>query len=288
MDGILLIDKPKNVTSRMVVNEISKKLNIKKIGHTGTLDPIATGVLVLCIGKATKLVDIITAYDKEYIATVILGLQTDTLDITGNVLLEQDTNFSYKEINNVLKTFKGSYDQEVPIYSAVKIKGRKLYEYARNNEFVIPPKRKVWIKEVELLNDILYENNKTIFKFRVLVSKGTYIRSLIYDIAQKLNTVGVMKSLIRTKQGKFQLENCSTIENINLPIDLISIKEILKSFFTVIVNEELKVKIKNGAIIDDKYGKDEVLFIDQNKNVLALYQLYYKDNTKLKPWKMFI
>ena len=180
MDGVLIVNKEKGVTSRDVVNKICKILNTKKVGHTGTLDPIATGVLVVCVGKATKLVEILTSEDKEYIATVKLGVLTDTLDTDGKVLEEKDVFIKKEDLVRTLNSFVGFYDQEVPIYSAVKINGKKLYEYARSNIKVDLPKRRVEIKKIELL-----EFNKDHYKFKVLVSKGTYIRSLIKDINDK-------------------------------------------------------------------------------------------------------
>lgn len=131
MDGIIVVNKPKGITSRDVVNKACKLLNTKKIGHTGTLDPIATGVLVLCVGKATKLVEVLTKNDKEYIATVKLGILTDTLDTDGTIIEKKQASLDKNELENVLKSFIGMYNQEVPIYSAVKINGKKLYEYAR-------------------------------------------------------------------------------------------------------------------------------------------------------------
>lgn len=132
---ILIVNKEKDYTSRDVVNIISKKLNTKKVGHTGTLDPMATGVLVICVDEATKLVEILQAHTKEYIAEITLGLDTDTLDITGNILKEENVNFNKEEIIKALNNLKGFYNQQVPIYSAVKIDGKKLYQYARNNIF---------------------------------------------------------------------------------------------------------------------------------------------------------
>ena len=163
MNGIVLINKEKNCTSRDVVNQVSKILKTKKIGHTGTLDPIATGVIVLCIGKATKLVEVITSYDKEYEAEVILGIKTDTKDITGKILKEEKAIISKENIEECLKKMIGTYNQTVPIYSAVKINGKKLYEYARKNEEIELPKRKVTIKELKLISDITYEKEKTKF-----------------------------------------------------------------------------------------------------------------------------
>ena len=188
MQGILLVDKPINLTSRDVVNEVSKILNIKKIGHTGTLDPMATGVLVLCVGNYTKLASLLTSLDKEYVATVQLGIQTDTLDITGQILKEEAPKLPEEKLRQTLTKQIGEYLQEVPIYSAVKVKGKKLYEYARNNEAVELPQRKVCIKEIELL---AYVPNKS-FTFRCLVSKATYIRSLIRDLTKAMCVLGVM------------------------------------------------------------------------------------------------
>ena len=143
MNGILIIDKPKGITSRDVVNNVVKRFNTKKVGHTGTLDPIATGVLVVCVGSATKLVDELTSHDKEYIASVELGALTDTLDNTGKILNEEKCIKTKEEIIDALNSFKGKYMQEVPIYSAVKINGKKLYEYARENIDIELPKREV-------------------------------------------------------------------------------------------------------------------------------------------------
>lgn len=283
MDGIILINKPKNITSRDVVNKVGKILNTKKIGHTGTLDPLATGVLVLCIGKYTKLVDLITSYEKEYIATVLIGIETDTLDVTGNILLKKEKYIEKNKLIEVLESFKGSYMQEVPIYSAVKVDGKKLYEYARNNEKVDLPKRKVTIKNIELLN-----MNDNEFSFKVTVSKGTYIRSLIKDIGLKLDVPMSMKELNRTKQGKFKIDNCNTIEDIeNNNYKLLDIKDILDYPIINIDNEYLEFKIKNGSIIDNIYNSNIVMFQLNNK-VISIYKVYEKDSSKLKPYKMFL
>ena len=207
MDGVLIIDKPKGITSRDVVNNVIKIFNTRKVGHTGTLDPLATGVLVVCVGRATKLVNELTSTDKEYIASVTLGIKTDTLDSMGSILFDEGVIKTKEEIISVLNSFVGSYEQEVPVYSAVKINGKKLYEYAREGVNIELPKRKVEIKEIELLDEIEYKDNKTLFKFRCVVSKGTYIRSLINDIANKLDTIGIMTNLRRTRQGNFKIED---------------------------------------------------------------------------------
>lgn len=283
MDGIIVVNKPKGMTSRDVVNIICKEFKTKKIGHTGTLDPIAEGVLVLCIGKATKLVEYLTSNDKEYIATVKLGILTDTLDTDGNILKKSNDILNKDSLIKVLNSFVGTYNQEVPIYSAVKINGKKLYEYARNGEDIELPKRMVEIKDIELLE---FSNDS--YKFKVSVSKGTYIRSLIKDINDKLGVIGVMSSLIRIRQGKFLLESSYTLEDIkNNNYKLLTIKNVLKNELCVIIDSTYFNIIKNGVIIDNKYDKDKVVFI-YNDEVVAIYKTYEKDNTKMKPYKMFV
>ena len=283
MDGIIIIDKPKNITSRDVVNHVCKRLNTKKIGHTGTLDPIATGVLVLCVGKATKLVELLTCEDKEYVATVKLGILTDTLDTEGKVIEEKKVFLDKEELTKVLNSFIGEYDQEVPIYSAIKINGKKLYEYARKNKKVELPKRKVAIKSIKLL-----ESNDDSYKFKVVVSKGTYIRSLIKDINDRLNIIGVMSDLRRTRQGKFCLGESYTLNDIdNNKYKILSINDVLKNEKCVIIDDTLYKLIKNGGIIDNKYDDEYVTFV-YNDNIVAIYKVYSKDNTKMKPYKMFV
>ncbi len=283
MDGVLIVNKEKGVTSRDVVNKICKILNTKKVGHTGTLDPIATGVLVVCVGKATKLVEILTSEDKEYIATVKLGVLTDTLDTDGKVLEKKDVFIKKENLVNVLNSFVGFYDQEVPIYSAVKINGKKLYEYARSNIEVSLPKRRVEIKKIELL-----EFDKDHYKFKVLVSKGTYIRSLIKDINDKLKIIGSMSDLIRTKQGDFDIKDSYTISEINdNKYNLLTITDVLQNENSVIIDDALFKVVKNGGLIDNVYNKSFVTFI-YNEKVVSIYKSYEKDNSKMKPYKMFI
>ena len=280
----LIVDKPEGYTSRDVVNIIGKKFKTKKVGHTGTLDPIATGVLVICVNKATKIAELLTSLDKEYIAEFTFGILTDTLDNTGNILKEEKALIKKEDIGSSLKQMIGIYDQEVPIYSAVKVNGKKLYEYARNNEKVELPKHKVEIKELELL-DIKYENDKTIIKVRCFVSKGTYIRSLGYDIAKKVDSIAIMSSLRRVKQGKFDIKDSYTLEQIeNNQYKTLDILDVL-DYNKVEIDEELYKKIINGALIDNIYNEDIILFT-YNNQAISIYRTYEKDNKKLKPWKM--
>ena len=278
MNGIIIVNKEKDYTSRDVVNIISKTLGTKKVGHTGTLDPLATGVLVITIGKCTKLTDYLTSNYKEYIAEFELGYLTDTLDNTGTILKKSDKKVTNENIIEVINSFKKEYNQEVPKYSAVKINGKKLYDYARNNIDVKLPNRLVDIKEIEVLNI-----DKTI-KIKCLVSKGTYIRSLIRDIGNELNTYATMTNLTRTKQGKYNIENSYKLEDIkNNNYKLISIEEIFKEYPKIdLTKEELK-KVYNGCILDNIYNKEYILFYD-NKELISIYKEYEKN--KIKPFIM--
>ena len=282
MDGIVIIDKPKGYTSRDIVNIVGKTFKTKKVGHTGTLDPLATGVLVVCINKGTKLVEILTSQDKEYIADFTLGINTDTLDSEGTILNEEDINIDKETIINVLKDMTGEYEQEVPIYSAVKVNGKKLYEYARNNEYIELPKHKVNIYNLELL-DINYINNKTNIKVKCHVSKGTYIRSLGRDIASKLNTYAIMTDLRRTKQGSFSIDEAINIDKLSIN-DLISIDKCLNNYKKIVLDDTNIKKILNGQEIDNIYNEEYILFIKNDNTIVGLYK---NKGNKLVPYKMF-
>ena len=286
MDGILVVNKEKGYTSRDVVNKVSKILGTKKIGHTGTLDPLATGVLVLCIGKGLKVVELLMDHDKEYIAKFKLGVDTDTLDITGKVLNVCDKKITKEEILDVLNKFKGLIKQEVPKYSAVKVNGKKLYEYARNNIEVKLPIKEVNIYKLELL-DYNEENMEVTISCRV--SKGTYIRSLIRDIGSSLGTYATMTELNRTKLGIYDINNSYLLSDIeNGKYKLLNIKDIYPEAKKIIINDDnLLKKIKNGMVLDKFYeGKDKML-LDKNKNLIAIYT-ECSDKNKVKPWKMFV
>ena len=285
MNEILVVDKPQNCTSRDVVNFICKKFNTRKVGHTGTLDPMATGVLVILIGKYTNLVEVITAYDKVYEAEITLGILTDTLDSTGNVLKEEKVAVKTCEIKKVLKNMIGNYKQTVPIYSAVKVNGKKLYEYARSGEKVTLPIREVEIKSLEIISDIVKKDDKIIFKIKTKVSKGTYIRALINDIATNLNTVGIMSSLRRIKQGNIDISEANTINQIeNDNYCFYDINKCLNEIYSVDVNEELFYKIKNGVQLQNIYNADIILFKYKNNNIA----IYKNSNNVLKMWKYLL
>ena len=285
MNGIIVINKPKDYTSRDIVNIVSKKLNTKKVGHTGTLDPLATGVLVLPIGRALKVSELLTSNIKEYIAEVILGYETDMLDITGTEIKRNIPNVTKEELLKVLKSYIGKYNQEVPLYSAVKVGGKKLYEYARSGTPVIPPSKEVEVYSLELISDLKHIKGAVEFTIRCEVSKGTYIRSLIRDIAYSLNTYGTMKNLIRTRQGIFTLKDAYTLKDIEENnYKLLSIKECLPNIKTTIIEEPLLTKVKNGMVLDKFFKENMSLLLDKEGKEIAIY-IASGDN-KVKPYKM--
>lgn len=277
MDKILLINKEKGYTSRDVVNIIGKHFKMKKVGHFGTLDPLATGLLVIGTGALTKLDNYDLFDKKEYIATVLVGTKTDTYDILGNTLSITNDKLEIETIKKVVESFKKTYVQEVPIYSAVKVNGKKLYEYARNNEKVILPKKEVTIYDIKYLDSYNIED-KQYFKFWCSVSKGTYIRSIINDISNILNVPMCMSNLERTKVGKFSIENAYTIEDIkNNNYKLYNIDDVL-NLKRIPIPNDLNKKIINGSIIDD-LGYPYILFTDSNGNDFVLYK-QIKDGMK--------
>lgn len=265
MNGVLIVNKEKGKTSRDVVNDLVHFFHFKKIGHTGTLDPLAEGVLVVTLGKYTKLTNALTSLYKEYIGTMQLGLETDTLDIEGNIIREEKEIPSVEEITRVFDNFPRNYKQEVPLYSAVKINGLHLYQYARRNEEVTLPTRDVEIKHLEIL-----EIKDNIVTFKALVSKGTYIRSLIRDIGKSLGVGATMLALTRTKQGSFLLEDAKTIEQIKKgDYQLLKIRDVLD---VEVINDYIDLpKIKNGVRIEYNTDKEFLLFLENGAEV-ALYK----------------
>ncbi|MEE0966536.1 MAG: tRNA pseudouridine(55) synthase TruB [Bacilli bacterium] len=262
MDGILLINKTTGMTSHDVVMKIRKLLKTKKVGHCGTLDPDATGVLVICVNKATKAIQFLTADSKEYIATLSLGKSTDTYDASGKVLEEKEFN-GIKNLEEVLNSFVGKQKQLPPIYSAIKVNGKKLYEYARENKEVEIKPRDIEIKEIELLK---VEDNE--ITFRVLCSKGTYIRSLCVDIANKLGYPGHMKSLMRSQSGDFKLEDCFTLEDVEQGnYRLISMDEAFTSFDKMVVDEKIVIY---GKTIKSDIDHNVAVYSEEGK-LLAIY-----------------
>lgn len=258
LNGIIVINKPKNYTSHDVVAKVKKLLNIKKVGHTGTLDPNATGVLPLLLNSGTKLSKYLIEHDKEYEVTLKLGIRTDTLDGEGKVLEKKEVDRKMlentKQIEKVLNLFTGKQTQVPPMYSAIKVKGKKLYEYARSGENVEVQPRQIEIYNIELQK---VDIKKQEIEFKVQCSKGTYIRTLCEDIATKLGTIGYMKELNRTKVGKFGLEEAITIEKLEEYIEnkkyedlnIITMEELLKEKEKIVLNEKSLEMFLNGVKI---------------------------------------
>ena len=269
MHGLLIINKPKGYTSHDVVNVVRKKLNIKKVGHTGTLDPNATGVLPILVGTATKISKYLVEHEKTYIATIELGKKTDTGDAEGKVI-EEDVNIkdiSKEEVKKVLKSFIGKQNQIPPMYSAIKLDGKKLYEYAREGKTVELKPREIEILDINLIE---YKNNE--IQFSVRCSKGTYIRSLCEDIAEKLGTIGYMKELQRTSVNQFNIEKSISIddlENINVEEKIISIEKVFEDKFQINLNHRKLELFLNGVQLTHDL-EDEVYRIYNNNIFIGL------------------
>lgn len=265
MNGFILVNKKKSMTSRDVVNSLIKILNTKKIGHTGTLDPFAEGLLLVAVNKGLKVVKLLNYKDKEYIAKVRLGIKTDTLDITGNILEERKEDLNKEELEEVLQNFIGDYSYEVPIYSAIKINGKKLYEYAREGKKVEIPIKDSYIYDIKLIN--IEENS---FTFSVKVSNGTYIRALVRDISKKLNKIMTLEELTRTKIDSLLLKDAYTLEDIkNNNFKLLKINDLL-NYKEVELSGYLEAKVLNGNKIKLKEKEDNILFIKETEEI-AVY-----------------
>ena len=290
MDGIILINKEKKYTSHDVVEKKKKILKVK-VGHTGTLDPNATGILPLLLGNATKISKYLINHNKEYIAELKLGVKTDTADGEGKVIAEKQVNLEeiFENINEsiqqILNSFVGKTLQKPPMYSAIKVNGKKLYEYARKNEKVEVKSRQIEIYKMELIKLDLKEN---IIKFKVRCSKGTYIRTLCEDIAEKLNTYGYMKELQRTEVGDFKIENAITIGELEELVNENKLKDKINEEALNIVNsKDRKYFIKIEELFMDKkiINLDEDLlnkFLNgvmiKNNNIDGIYRIYNKNN----------
>ena len=287
MEGIIVINKPKGITSFDVIRKLKKILKTKKIGHTGTLDPLATGVMLMCVGKATKLASDLEAKDKVYIADFDIGYTTDTYDIEGKKIAENIIDVSKEDLEQSIKKFIGNVKQVPPMYSAIKIDGNKLYHLARKGIEVERPERDVTIEYINLLD---FKVNKA--KIETKVSKGCYIRSLIYDIGQDLGTYATMTTLQRKQVGDYSLETSYTLEQIEemvLNNDFKFLKTVEEIFsydkYSLQTEKELTL-YKNGNTVKTKenlenkkyriYFQNEFIGLAnvENNNLLKGYKYY--------------
>ena len=256
MDGVIVINKPTGQTSHNLVGFTRRLLNIKKVGHTGTLDPEASGVLPVCIGRGTKAADMLTASDKAYRAQLILGMTTDTLDASGEILTEQPVNVTKEQIEDAIKGFIGEIFQIPPMFSAIKKDGKKLYELAREGITIEREKRKITIFDIKIC-EIDMENYA--ITIEVFCSKGTYIRTLCEDIGMKLGVGAYMNTLVRIKSANFTLEESYTPEELlqmkkdgTIEQAIIPVDKLFSDYEEVILDEFLKGKAKNGIAIRKK------------------------------------
>ena len=294
MDGVLNIRKEKGYTSFDVVAKLRGILHMKKIGHTGTLDPEAEGVLPVVLGKATKLVDLLTEKQKTYEALLHLGLETDTQDMTGKVLREQPVNVTEKEASAVIRSFLGEQQQIPPMYSALKVDGKKLYELAREGKTVERKPRTVHFYEIEIKKiELPY------IRFSVTCSKGTYIRTLCHDIGQKLGCGGCMEELIRTRSGNFDLEDSMTLAQVEEAVKngtienrVIRIGQVLKDYPEIFCTREGDRLLENGNALSEKMVRNNhkegwVRMCDSQGEFRGIYQ-WDNGKKRYQPQKMFL
>ncbi|PAV30043.1 tRNA pseudouridine(55) synthase TruB [Virgibacillus profundi] len=296
MNGILPLWKPKGMTSHDCVMIIRKLFKTKKVGHTGTLDPEVEGVLPICIGQATKIVPFLTDTKKTYIAEVMLGKATDTEDSQGKVIEEKEVVYppTDEEIEEVLTSFNGTITQIPPMYSAVKVNGKKLYEYARANEHVERPTRKVVIHHIEKLPTDKEEKNS--FRMKIICSKGTYIRTLCVDIGNQLGYPAHMSHLIRTETAAFKQQNTVTFATIEEKVKLNQQDQLLLSILSgldhldkYLVDDETKKRVLNGQKLpkpEQRILTDPFIMMHEQQ-LLAIYQIHPEKPDQIKPVRVF-
>ena len=288
MNGIIVINKEKGMTSHDVVNQVRKIFKTKKVGHLGTLDPNASGVLAICINDATKLVQFLLEHNKTYIARVCLGKKTDTYDLDGTIISSVKVEkIDVTKLDDIIKNFIGKQLQVPPIYSSIKVNGKKLYEYARNNEKVNILPREIEVYKIKRISELVYENECCFFDLYLEVSKGTYIRSLCLDIGAKMNIPSSMAELCRIKLGNFDIKDSYTLKDISEGnYRLITMTESLNDlpFFSseeVIKKAKFGMKIDVKMILENLIDKPKKIAIGEKNELIAIYELtsdlnYYK------------
>ena len=281
MNGFLLIDKPTGMTSHDVVYHVKKALKIKKVGHTGTLDPFASGLLILCVGKATKLASLFSNLGKSYEGVIKFFKHYDTYDVTGTVEKEKVIHLDMNQLQITAKSFEKAYDQEPPMYSAIKIDGKKLYELARSGKTIDRPKRPVEIKKFEVFD---FKNDE--ISFKTDVSKGTYIRSLAVDYAQSLGTYAALKTLRRTKVGRYHVLDAIKLDEASFE-HLISFETFFKDYNRLTLSDYLIHLVKNGIYLDERQivTNKPFVVVDKHDKMIAYYEVI--EENKYKPILIF-
>lgn len=284
MDGFLFVNKPKGMTSLSVCNYLKRKLNLKKCGHSGTLDPNTTGVLVVACNNATKLLKLINEHDKEYEATISFGYDSDTLDVDGVITNNIKMDFSLEALENAIFELSKVEEQIPPMTSAIKINGKKLYEYQRKGIEIELKPRKIKIYDYSLLSNIRNVDDHLEADVRLNVSKGFYVRSYARDLGRLLGGCAILKELKRTKAGEFTLEKCKSLDEIEVT-DIIPIEDFF-TFPKVEVNDYIAKLVRNGVMLDERQAKlNEVFFVTHNCDIIAVYECV--DLYKYKPILIF-
>lgn len=285
MDGFLLINKPKGITSQTVCNIIKKKLNIKKCGHNGTLDPNTTGIMLIAINEATKCLKLLNEHDKEYVATIIFGLDSNTLDMdTKDEIKSIDMNVDIDNIKKALDELKKENSQIPPLTSAIKINGKKLYEYQRDNQDIEISPRNVKLYDYEILSDLRLFNNHQEIDIKVKVSKGYYVRALARDLGKKLGGCAILHELKRTMIGEYSLDNAIELDDID-ESKVIPITKFL-DYPKVEVLDYMRRLVLNGITLDERQTKQKgVFYVTNNYDIIALYEEISEN--KYKPILIF-
>lgn len=289
MDGILIVHKPINYTSHDVIAVLRGMLKTRKLGHTGTLDPDASGVLVVGVNKGTKIMKYLNNDEKTYIARICVGVSTDTVDKTGEIIDEVEVK-SLKDVDDAIASFKGIYTQTPPMYSAIKYKGKRLYEYARQGIVIDDiPSRDIEIFDIKRTSDIIYKEGRAYFDYEVHASKGLYVRTLSYDIGKKLGYPAHNYDLHRSKAGNFSIDESYTLEQIEKgDYKVISMSDSLSSIPSLLINDDIQHHVANGMAISIKQFKAPVLtkIIDQDGTLLAIYDKHETEH-KMKAQNVF-
>jgi len=289
MDGILVVNKPINYTSHDIISILRGMLKTRKLGHTGTLDPDASGVLVVGVNKGTKIMKYLNNDEKTYVARICIGRSTDTLDKTGETIKLQEVS-ELEDVDGVIESFMGTYTQTPPMYSAIKYKGKRLYEYARKGIVIDDiPSRDITVKSIKRISDIVYEDGMAYFDYEVHASKGLYVRTLSYDIGEKLGYPAHNYDLHRTKAGRFDINQSYTLKEIEQgDFKVISMTDSLGDLPSLVLNDNIRHHVKNGMAISLREFKNPVLtkIVDEDDNLLAIYDKH-ETEYKMKAQNVF-
>ena len=285
MNGFLLVDKPKGWTSQDVVAHLKRKLGLKKCGHSGTLDPNTTGLLVVACDEATKLLKLINEHDKTYITTIVFGMNSNTLDTSGEITENYSMNVKQEDLDSALLRLKEETKQIPPMVSAIKINGKRLYQYERKNQVIEVPARDIKIHDLKQINELRYVDEHYEVDILIKCSKGFYVRSFARDLGEILGGKAIMKELRRIESGNFNLINSTVLSKITND-NIIPITDIFTDFGCLDVNDYIAHLAKNGVVFDERQIiTDKPFYVRHNGNIIAIYEVI--DVNKYKPLIIF-